>query len=276
MFPQLTLWFAIQPKGVSNLLKAHLVGFMLCFLLALVGLGTYAPFGFVGANFSIQSLLAIPFYSFIHPINGFNAFLSGVFDILWFYWVAKNYGELYGKNKVLLRYFVFMIAAVVSHVALSNSGYLFSCMPITLGFMMVSFIHFPHTKFNLFGIFNVPYWVILAFLSLAEFFEGIAPFAIVAPLVIGFIWATIEKRGISFGANIFSKQRSTTAKKALQKAPVLQEQGRSIAYLKSGKTNPTFSSPQEELDFLLDKISEKGYANLSDTEKQRLANLSQD
>lgn len=275
LFQRIQLWFAMQPKGIGRLLQLHFLGLILGLSLTLFGASSVLISLMLQAGFSVWTPLQVLSHSFIHPASGFGIFISSFFDILWLYWVVSSYEDLFGSTKTLIRYGVFMTAAAVAHLA-GGTGILFSCMPISLGFMTTMFLLFPHSKLNFFGVFNIPYWVIILFLTLSEFFEGVAPYAPLGAIFIAGAWAWGEKNGIRFPMRFpNSKNRKKSQTPAPKSAiPVYQPVLQAVKRETTSRT-PVFQSEQQELDYLLDKINEKGYDQLSLSEKKRLEELSQ-
>lgn len=241
-------------------------------------------------------------YPFIYkPWTFFTAFFTHfgfrhiLFNMLTLYWFGMLIRDFLGDRKLLSIYFLGGIAGSLSMLILFNlipgfgggNGIGYGASAAVFAVMVAAATKFPDYNFNLLfiGPVKIKYIVlVLLFLS----FTGLkgdnvgGEVAHMAGALIGFLYIRQLHNGTDLGkpvltvsdflVNFFKPKpkikvtHRSGSRRASKKATA--SAGRSSS--KSNMDEP----PQEEIDAILDKISQSGYDSLSKDEKQKLFNAS--
>ncbi len=224
-------------------------------------------------------------YMFVH-LGFFHIF----FNMLFLYWFGKLIQEYLGSAKVISLYIIGGIAGGIMYILLYNtmgfyadrvdSSILFGASAGVFAIVVGSATLMPnHTFYLMFiGAVRIKYiaifYVILSFASitgsnaggeLAHLGGAMVGFFFIKQLNQGVDWSKSVMGVIGFFKSFFSKQSKIKVSYSSRKS---KSEDRQTNKSKSAKTD------QEEIDHILDKISQAGYESLTKEEKQKLFNAS--
>lgn len=238
---------------------------------------------------------------FIHkPWTFFTAFFThkGFGHILWnmlaFYWFGMVIRDFMGERRLLSLYFLGGIAGSISMLILFNLVPKFSGEAYGLGWgasaavfaiMVAAATKFPDYQFNLLfiGPVKIKYialvMIFLSFIGLKGSNVG-GEVAHLGGALIGFLYIKQLNNGVDLGRPIMAV--SDLIVKLFKPKPKIKVTHRSGSRRASKKTSRKArqsdsnitNPPQEEIDAILDKISQSGYDSLTTDEKQKLFNAS--
>ena len=274
---------------------------------------------------SFPQILYMPWqlvtYNFMHTSPGFGGLLHIAFNMLWLFWIGRDYEEMHGSDKMWTLYILTGVGGGLLSLLLMPLG-IFGApgIPIVgasasvLGVLMAVAILYPYKQIALLFIGVVRLiWVVIGFLAIDFLINigstGVALTAHWGGALSGFLYAKAEHGGVNltswtsiFGGkkskNKGSRGRSSKSEDSLgllgrlevwlggnpsddtDIRPMSRSSSRSSS---SSSKDPSSSSggtrtstKEEEVDRILDKISEKGYDSLSEEEKRILHDASQD
>ncbi|MGB3466241.1 MAG: rhomboid family intramembrane serine protease [Cyclobacteriaceae bacterium] len=235
------------------------------------------------------------------PWTFFTAFFThkGFGHILWnmlaFYWFGMVIRDFMGDRKLLSLYFLGGIVGSISMIVLFNLIPRFSDATYGLGWgasaavfaiMVAAATKFPDYQFNLLFIgpvklkYSALVMIFLSFIGLKGSNVG-GEVAHLAGAVMGFIYIKQLNNGTDLGRPILIVSDFIMELfKPKPKIKVTHRSGSKWASKKSSKKGRNAESsnladpPQEEIDAILDKISQSGYDSLTTDEKQKLFNAS--
>jgi len=231
-------------------------------------------------------------YGFAHSLYDL---LHILFNMLIFYWFAKLIIEYLGSDKVISLYilgtiaggalYLFVYNVVPFYVA--NSGFpgMVGASAAVSAIVVAAATLVPNYTFFLLFIGPVRIKYIAAFIVITSFIwsTGSNAGGNVAHLggaLMGYIFVRQLQKGNNWGAWVISVMRffkSFFVRQSNIKVSYSKKKSTGSARkAKSGSSSKPSSSQasQDEIDAILDKISEKGYESLSKEEKQKLFNAS--
>ncbi|MEL7148804.1 MAG: rhomboid family intramembrane serine protease [Bacteroidota bacterium] len=233
------------------------------------------------------------FFTAFFTHEGFGHIL---YNMLALYWFGKLIRDFLGDRKLLALYFLGGIIGSLSMLILYNVIPIFSSEAYGIGYgasaavfaiMVAAATKFPEYQFNLlfFGPVRIKYIVlVLVLLSLFRL-KGDNVGGEVAHLsgtLMGFLYIKQLHRGLDLGKPILAVADFIV--KLFQPRPKIKVTHRSGKRRAGNKTSSRKGSkfsgssvdnpPQEEIDAILDKISQSGYDSLTKDEKQKLFNAS--
>lgn len=249
-------------------------------------------YGFINLIFQIPSNLdefifrpwtAIT-YAFTH-----KDFFHILFNMLWLYSFGRLFVDFLGDRRFINLYVLGGIAGALLYLISYNTipslierghgvmiGASASVSAIVVGMATLS----PNFKFNLFLIGQISIKYLAAFVVIISFFNisGTNAGGNIAHLggaAIGYIFVVMLQKGTDLGRPLnsfydFIFGFFNPSKKV------------KLTYRKTTKTtsspqkNSLSTTPQHEIDAILDKIAESGYESLSKAEKEKLFNASKD
>ena len=255
-------------------------------------------FAFVYKQFSIPPLFSdfitrpwtIITYSFSHSLSGIFHIL---FNMLVFYWFARLVIEYLGSDKVISLYVLGALAGGISYLLVYNlvpfyanqahmlSGMVGASAAVYAVVVAAATLIPNYTFFLLFlGPVRIKYiaafYIVLSFLGSVGSNAG-GNIAHLGGALMGFIFIKQLQKGNDWGAWVLSVIR-------FFKSFFVRQPNIKVSYKKgsSSKSKPSSSSSrqsssktsQDEIDEILDKISERGYESLTKEEKQKLFNAS--
>ncbi|MCK9210523.1 MAG: rhomboid family intramembrane serine protease [Ignavibacteriaceae bacterium] len=233
----------------------------------------------LGQGFQVWQLIT---YQFLH--GGFSHILFNMFA-LWMF--GAEIEHTYGSKKFLLYYLLCGVGAGLLHLFLSPI--LTGALAPTIGAsgaiygVMIAFaMFFPDRLIFLYFFIPVKAKYFIAFMVVFEFLavdsvgSGVAHLAHLGGALVGFLFILFDKdstvsfkeifggsrRGYSPPRNIFQK---SSFKNPFKKTETEIEDA-TYSDVNDGKSDVT----QEDIDKILDKISQSGYKNLTEREKKIL------
>ncbi len=299
---EFTSWYNRQPKALRTLLTINVVVYLLWQFLRYIEPVNAFVWAHLALNPDLPGILLQPWqlitYNFLHLSSGLGGLIHIAFNMLWLYWIGGEYEEMHGSDRMLALYIIGGVAGGLLTVILSNlfpglglfGGVVHGASAAVVGLLMAVAILYPYKKIRLFilGTWKLLYLVI-AFLVLDFVLALSGSFSSVTAhwggALGGFLFAKSENTGVDVTswAQVFFGGRTRKKKKGW--IDRLEE------WL-SGSSEPTPSSSpsrsaststgrrsraaEEEIDRILDKISEQGYDALTDEEKRILHEASQE
>ena len=245
-------------------------------------------------------------YNFLHLRPGFWGLIHIGFNMLWLYWIGKEYEEMHGSHRLFSAY-IFGglgggILTVILHALFPSvgafGGIVHGASASVLGVITTVAILYPYKSVGLLLIGAVRLiYLVIGYLALNLLFISGGDMSVSAHLggaLFGYLLAKSESRGIDLSAwaAIFfrgkSRRRQTytpykpyagpkegvvekvsgwfSSKRSEERSkPAKIHQLRPAAEPKSED-----ASSGNEVDRILDKISETGYESLTDEEKRTL------
>ncbi len=222
-------------------------------------------------------------YSFIH-----HGFMHILFNMLFLYWFGKLIKEYLGGQRVLSIYFLGVIAGGILYIILYNVLPLFQdavdgsrLAGASAGvFAVVVGAATFMPNYTLFLLFIGPvrikyialFYVLLSFLQSAGSNAG-GEIAHMGGALMGFVFVKQLQKGTDWGTPVTSF--INWMKSFFVRQPKIK-----VTYSSKNKTQSSDSPPkhsktdQDEIDVILDKISDSGYKSLTSDEKQKLFNAS--
>ena len=225
-------------------------------------------------------------YFFTH-VNFFHI----LFNMLFLYWFGRLIREFLGDQKVLYLYVLGGISGGLLYMLIYNLlpqfsesvqyTYMLGASAGVFAIVVGAAVFMPNYTMYLllFGPVRIKYiaifYVLLSFFSVPGENAG-GEIAHLGGAAIGFLYIRQLQRGNDLGAWIGSTLAFFKSFFVRQpKIKVSYSSGRKGPQPKAGKASTKDSVPdQEEIDSILDKISQSGYESLSKDEKQKLFNAS--
>jgi len=311
---QFQSWYYRQPPALRTIVTINVVVYVLSQFLALTP-GVYA---FVREHLALHptfpGILLEPWqlvtYNFLHMGTGFNGLLHIGFNMLWLFWIGKEYEEMHGSQRMWTLYLVAgvgggLMCLLLSPLAPGIAGGGAMDVPVygasasVLGVLMAVAILYPYKQIGLlfFGVVRL-LWVVVGFLIidalLALTSTGTAVAAHWGGALTGYLFAKDERGALPIVGSLFGGKKRSSRRRT-ESLSLLDRLERWLGGGDEGDTEPSptrmsRSSPsssssegskktqtdsEKEIDRILDKISEKGYDALSDEEKRKLYEASQ-
>ena len=235
---------------------------------------------------SLNSLLYKPWtlvtYFFTHV-----GFFHILFNMLFLYWFGMIIMEFLGSEKLVNLYVLGGLAGGVFYILIYNLIPYFSdrvaiaqMMGASAGVYAVvvgAATFMPNYSISLILLGPVRIKYIAIFYIIVSFAGTVGPnaggdLAHLAGAALGFVFIKQMQRGNDLGRPVTSFL--TFVKSFFVKQPKVRVTHRSTKASPRKRTNGVFHSKQEEIDAILDKISESGYDSLSREEKQKLFDAS--
>lgn len=263
-------------------------------------LGFEGVFGFVYDQFTIPPVFAdflhrpwtLLTYAFAHSLSDIFHIL---FNMLIFYWFARLIIEYLGSDKVISLYVLGALAGGVVYLMVYNlvpfyierSGFpgMVGASAAVYAVTVAAATLVPnYTFFLLFlGPVKIKYiagfYIVLSFLGSVGSNAG-GNIAHLGGALMGYIFIKQLQKGNDWGSWVISTMnffksffvRQPNIKVSYKKKTSSTTSGKSAS--KSAGSSKSSKASQDEIDAILDKISEKGYESLSKEEKQKLFNAS--
>ena len=205
-----------------------------------------------------------------HPFI-YQGIFSILFDCLWLYWVGNAFLNFLNRRQFWMVFGGGLLCGALVYLLVGQSGF-FPREPYwhTMAFGLASLISsvamlVPTMEVRLFIFGNVKFrtiaWVYLAleliFISLSNT-QAIVPY--VATIAYGLVFIQQLKKGNDWSLIMGTKKR--------KKLKIVHKKEEEVVL--SRRKHPSDLPNQEEIDRILDKISQHGYDNLSSQEKEIL------
>lgn len=307
-------WYRVQPKALKALLTINVVVYVF-WLLVLIHIEAAYVFvwSHLALNPELPGILFEPWqlvtYNFLHLQPGFWGLIHIGFNMLWLYWIGKEYEELHGPHRLFAAYIIGGIGGglltVLLHAFLPGvgafGGVVHGASASVLGVITTVAILYPYKSVALIFIGTVRLiYLVIGYLALNLLFLSGGSTSVSAHLggaLFGFLLARAESRGIDLSgwARIFFQGSGRGRSSRHAPSPYrAQDQGQGmfgkLSGLKSSRQSDEPRRPARiralrgadshaeeengrsdgEVDRILDKISESGYNSLSDEEKRIL------
>jgi len=283
--------FSVFPPVIKNLLIINVAVFFVQMLASNLKLGG-EPLGYLlnewfalnplgeGYNFQVWQLIT---YQFMH--GGFSHIFFNMF-ILWMFGMEVE--NIWGSKKFLYFYLICGISAGLAQLFISP---LFSIPAITIGAsgaifgVMIAFaMLFPDRYIFLYFLIPIKAKYLIGFLFVLEIFwigdagSDVAHLAHLGGAVAGFIFILLDKNidvpfkrmlniNSGYGSNKpFQNPFSGLSDKFKKRSNDIEEAN----YYDINQKKDDEKVSQAEIDAILDKISQSGYQNLSESEKRIL------
>lgn len=238
------------------------------------------------AQFS--SFIVKPWTIFTHAfVHNLTSLIHIFFNMLAFYWFGKLFMEYLGNDKLIALYILGILAGATSYLLVhnlvpyyvqQNSAIAFGASAAVNAVIVGTATLLPdYTFFLLFlGPVRIKYiamfYVVTSFIGTIGSNAG-GDVAHLGGALMGYIYIKQLQAGINWGGwvtSVLDAVKSLFAPKPKVKITYRKEEPKVHK-----KASSTFSkASQEEIDTILDKISDKGYESLSKEEKEKLFNAS--
>ena len=324
---QFQSWYSRQPVALRTLIAINVVVYIAWQFLRWVDPINGFVYNVLALNTEWPGAVLMPWqlltYNFLHLGAGFGGLLHIAFNMLWLYWIGKEFERMHGSHELLALYvlggvgggllsllFGLLIPGFFGSIIHGASG-------SVLGVLMAVAILYPYKKVALIFLGTVKLlYLVLGFLAidalLALSSSGVAVTAHWGGALAGFLCARAGQRGIDLTswARVFFEDRSRgsrsrrpdrssrtatepkmgfldrleqwlggdpkTGSSSSGSSTDVKESSSSRSSRRSSRSASTSSSGNtDEVDRILDKISEQGYDALSEEEKRILYEASQ-
>jgi membrane associated rhomboid family serine protease len=223
-------------------------------------------------------------YAFVHDWTGI---LHILFNMLFLYWFGKLFVEYLGSDKLVAVYFLGAFAGAVAYLIVYNvipyyearvpDGGMVGASAAVYAIVVATATLVPdYTFFLLFlGPVRIKYiaafYIVLSFLGSVGSNEG-GNVAHLGGALIGFVYIKQLQAGVNWGSWITAViEWCKGLFSAKPKVKVTYRKEAAAAAKKAGKSSTV---SQDEIDTILDKISDGGYESLTKEEKEKLFNAS--
>jgi len=223
-------------------------------------------------------------YAFVHDLNDIFHIL---FNMLVFYWFGKLFVEYLGSDKLIAVYFLGAIAGALAYLLVYNTipfyevrvppGGMVGASAAIYAIVVAAATLLPdYTFFLLFlGPVRIKYiaafYIVISFLGSVQSNAG-GNVAHLGGALIGFIYIKQLQNGVNLGSWITAIV--DWFKGLFEPSSKVKVSYRKEASEKARKVSKTSSISQDEIDTILDKISDGGYESLTKEEKEKLFNAS--
>lgn len=300
---QFRVWYNAQPSTLRTLLTINVVLYVLWQFLRLSSAIEGFVWNHLALNPALPGILLEPWqlvtYNFLHLSSGLGGLLHVGFNMLWLYWIGKEYEEMHGAERMLALYMIGGVAGGLLTVILHNlfpgagmfSGPVHGASAAVVGLLLAVGILYPYKKVRLFllGTWKLLHLVI-GFLIIDFLFALTGSLSSVSAhwggALGGLLFARAERGGIDVTswAGLFVGGRRRKKKKKEGWVDRLEQWLTGGPPTQAEEADGRPATPprrkrghvaEEEIDRILDKISEQGYDALSEEEKRILREASQ-
>jgi membrane associated rhomboid family serine protease len=237
-------------------------------------------------------------YNFLHLSGGLGGLIHIGFNMLWLYWIGKEYEEMHGAERMYALYMIGGVGGGLLTVILHNllpglglfSGVVHGASASVVGLLLAVGVLYPYKKIRLFllGTWKLLY-IVIGFLIIDFLFALTGSTSSISAhwggALGGFLFARAERGGVDVTswAGVFVGGRKRRKKKKKTWVDRIEDwltgaEPETTEAEGGSSSRPGRSSSraaEEEVDRILDKISEQGYDALSDEEKRILKDASQ-
>jgi len=270
------------------------------FKVFLTASGNEDIFNLIHAQFAIPaqffSFLAKPWtiitYAFVHSLDGINGIFHILFNMLIFYWFGKLFIEYLGSDKLVALYilgavtggiFYLLVYNIIPFYASSTPLYgMVGASAAVYAVLVATAVLLPdYTFFLMFlGPIKIKYialfYIVISFLgSIGDNAGGNV--AHLGGALIGFVYIKQLQVGINWGGWITAMLdwfRSIFVSQPKVKVTYRKAEPKVHQTTSSRPSSKASKASQDEIDTILDKISDRGYESLTKDEKEKLFNAS--
>lgn len=233
----------------------------------------------------LQKPWTIITYAFVHDWTGIFHIL---FNMLVFYWFGKLFVEYLGSDKLIAVYFLGALAGAFAYLLVYNlvpfyqaripSGGMVGASAAVYAVVVAAATLLPDYTFFLLFLGPVRIKYIAAFYIVVSFLGSVGPneggnVAHLGGALIGFVYIRQLQAGVNWGNWIIATIdwfKGLFAPKPNVKVTYRKES----TAKKAPRPSKASSISQDEIDTILDKISDGGYESLTKEEKEKLFNAS--
>ena len=291
--------FRQKDNGLIQLILINSIVFLVIRLLEVVlALGGLLPadipgyyevgiiYEYLGLPSSLDRLIFRP-WTIVTTFFTHYGFFHILFNMLFLYWFGTLIKQYLGNQKLVNLYVLGGLAGGALYILIYNiSPYFIESVPQAgligasagvLAIVIGAATLMPNHQFHLLLLGPVKIKWIAIFYVLSSLFGAIGQnaggnIAHLGGCIIGFYYITQLRKGRDMGNWL---QSTLEYFKSFFVRPKVKVTHRGTTAKKATKSKASGSQvPQEEIDAILDKISEKGYESLSKEEKQKLFNAS--
>jgi len=230
----------------------------------------------------LQKPWTIISYAFVHDLTGIFHIL---FNMLVFYWFGKLFVEYLGSDKLIAVYVLGAIAGAIAYLMVYNlipfyesrvpSGGMVGASAAVYAIVVATATLLPDYTFFLLFLGPIRIKYIAAFYIVISFLGSVGPneggnVAHLGGALIGFLYIKQLQAGVNWGGWITATL--DWIKSLFEPKPAVKVTYRKESSAK--KTSKASTVSQDEIDTILDKISDGGYESLTKDEKEKLFNAS--
>ena len=230
-------------------------------------------------NFQVWQLIT---YQFMH--GGFSHILFNMFA-LWMF--GSSIEDVFGSKKFLIFYLLAGVSAGLLHLFVSPllggaPAVTIGASGAVYGVLIAYALFFPDNLIFLYFLIPVKAKYLIGFLVVIEFLavdsasSGVAHLAHLGGALFGFLYIMFDKNSYVSLKNLFnrnfyykSKPKRDIFTNPFSRSSQIDNDVQDANYYDINKKDD-YEVSQEEIDKILDKISQSGYQNLSDREKKIL------
>ena len=230
----------------------------------------------------LQKPWTIITYAFVHDLESIFHIL---FNMLVFYWFGKLFVEYLGSDKLIAVYFLGSMAGAVAYLFVYNVipfyearvplGGMVGASAAVYAIVVATATLLPDYTFFLLFLGPIRIKYIAGFYIVVSFLGSVGPneggnVAHLGGALIGFVYIKQLQAGVNWGSWI-------TAVLDWWKGLFSPKRNVKVTYRKESSTKKTSKASaisQDEIDTILDKISDGGYESLTKEEKEKLFNAS--
>ncbi len=225
-------------------------------------------------------------YSFLHlgergAAPGLGSLLHVAFNMLWLYWIGRDFEETHGGERILAVYLLAslggaLVSAAAYGIAGSGEVVIHGASAAVLGVIAMVAAMYPWRRIGLLFIGPVRLLhLLLIFLALDVVFglgRGTAVLAHLGGAATGFAFVYLERRGVKLSAWAGWLIRRPPGVRPVRGG------GRRLERLERwlATRRPQPKQPEASVDSILDKISDHGIDSLTDEEREVLERASRD
>ncbi len=308
-------WYNLLPPALRLLMTVNAVLFLAWFILQLVQPAAEFVVNYLALNTELPTPLFRPWqlltYSVLHLDTSFFGLITFAFDMLWLYWMGRDYEETFGSHRLFGLYVLAALGgallAVFGGSALGGNALIYGSMAAVFGVLCCVATLYPNRGIGLFLLGVVPLkWLAIGFLTLLVLTSLRSPAYVLLYLGgagVGYLFAKAQQNGTDLAAwaQVFFPTRTqrTPSSRAGEKEGMFSRMEQWLAGRDKGESKPPRTSesrssdspsrpkrrarPAEppaagpaDIDRILDKINERGYDALTEEEKRILFEASQD
>lgn len=289
----------MQPEALRSLLTVNVVIYLVwSLLLRHISVTQQFVLQHLTLRPELPGLLFEPWqlitYNFLHLGGGLGGFLHILFNLLWLYWIGRDYEQMHGSHKLMACYVLAGVAGglltLIVYSIFPQAAFVYGASASVIGVLAAVATHYPNRGIGLLFIGVVPLkYLVIGFLALDLLIGVGSDVAVSAHLggaIGGFLFARAEQVGIdvwSWAHLLVGTRRSGESWWEATKAWFSSDTSRTTpgGSRTSGRRRRTRDTVSDsgiddsEVDRILDKISEKGYDALTDEERRILYEASQ-
>lgn len=283
-------WYSMQPEALRLLLTINVVLYLLWgFLFRHIGFTNQLFYQHLTLHPELPGLIFEPWqlitYNFLHLGGGLGGFLHILFNMLWLYWIGRDYEQMHGSHKLFALYIVTGIGGglltLLVYSVIPQAAFVYGASASVIGVLCGVATLYPNRGIGLLFIGVVPLkYLVVGFLALDLLFglgSGVAVSAHFGGAIAGFLFARAERMGMNVGgwARVFFPNRRQSRSGFKQRLGNFFSRRESKQGPKTKETNSSEASVvtrinEDEVDRILDKISEEGYESLTEEERRIL------